>query len=89
MQTARRTALAAIQAVGTIASAILSLVASISSKAAVAHMATQSGVKLSMVRPYLNDQRAAAIVAAHYGEPVDLARVQVAQAVQAEMNAGS
>ena len=81
-------ALAAIQAVGTIASAILSLVASISSKAAVAHMAAQSGVKLSMVRPYLDDQRSAAIVAAHYGEPVDLARVQVAQAVQAEMNAG-
>ena len=51
-------------------------------------MAAQSGVKLSMVRPYLNDQRAAAIVAAHYGEPVALARVQVAQVEQAEMNAG-
>src|SRR5208283_4050441 len=45
-------ALAAIQGVATIASAILSLVASVSSKAAVAHMAAQSGVKLSMVRPY-------------------------------------
>ena len=81
-------ALAAIQAVGTIASAILSLVASVSSKAAVAHMAAQSGVKLSLVRPYLNDQRAAAMVAAHYGEPVALARVQVAQVERAEMNAG-
>ncbi len=81
-------ALAAIQAVGTIASAILSLVESISSKAAVAHMAALSGVKLSLVRPYLNDQRAAAIVAAHYGEPIALARMQVAQVEQAEMNAG-
>ena len=81
-------ALAAIQAVGTIASAILALVASVSSKAAVAHMAAQTGVKLSMVRPYLDDSRAAEIVAAHYGEPVALARMQVAQAEQAEMNAG-
>jgi hypothetical protein len=81
-------ALAAIQAVGTIASSILALVASVSSKAAVAHLAAQTGVKLSMVRPYLNDSRAAEIVAAHYGEPVALARMQVAQAEQAEINAG-
>ena len=81
-------ALAAIQAVGTIATAILSLVASVSSKAAVAHMAAQSGVKLSMVRPYLDDERAAGLVAAHYGEPVELARVQVAKAEQAEIGAG-
>jgi hypothetical protein len=78
-------ALAAIQAVGTIASSILALVASVSSKAAVAHLAAQTGVKLSMVRPYLNDSRAAEIVAAHYGEPVALARMQ---AEQAEINAG-
>jgi hypothetical protein len=81
-------ALAAIQAVGTIASAILLLVASVSSKAAVAHMAAQSGVKLSMVRPYLNNERAAAIVAAHYGESLELARTQVAQAEHAEDGAG-
>ena len=81
-------ALAAIQAVATIASAILSLVASISSKAAVAHMAAQSGVKLSMVRPYLDDERAAGLVARHYGETVDLARVEVAKAEQAEIGAG-
>ena len=81
-------ALAAIQAVGTIASSILALVESVSSKAAVAHMAAQTGVKLSMVRPYLNDSRAAEIVAAHYGEPVELARMQVAQAEQAEISAG-
>ncbi len=81
-------ALAAIQAVGTIVSTILSLVASVSSKSAVAHMAAQSSVKLSMVRPYLDDERAAGVVAAHYGEPVELARVQVAQAEQAEIGAG-
>ncbi len=81
-------ALAAIQAVATIASSIMALVASVSSKAAVAHMAAQSGVKLAVVRPYLNDSRAAEIVAAHYGEPQELARTQVAQAEQAEINAG-
>ena len=32
--------------------------------------------------------RAAEIVAAHYGEPVQLARVQVAQVTQEEMTAG-
>ena len=81
-------ALAVIQAVGTIASAILALVESISSKAAVAHMAAQSSVKLSMVRPYLDEERAAGLVAVHYGETVELARVQVAQAEQAEIRAG-
>jgi hypothetical protein len=81
-------ALAVIQAVGTIASSILALVESISSKAAVAHMAAQSGVKLSMVRPYLDEERAAGQVAVHYGETVELARVQVAQAEQAEIRAG-
>ncbi len=81
-------ALAVIQGVGTIVNAILALVESISSKAQVAQMALRAGVKLAMVRPYLDDSRAAAIVAAHYGEPVELARVQVAQAEQAEMSAG-
>lgn len=81
-------ALAAIQGVGTIVVAILSLVQSISSKAQVAQMAADSGVKLAAVEPYLNENRAVEIVATHYGEPVQLARVQVAQAAQAEMNAG-
>jgi len=81
-------ALAAIQGVGTIVNAILSLVASISSKAAVARMAAQSGVKLSMVQPYWNDSLAAATVASHYGEPLVAAREQVAQAERAEMAAG-
>jgi hypothetical protein len=81
-------AMAAIQAVGTIANAILSLVESISSKAQVAQMAAGAGVKLAIVRPYLDESSAAAIVAAHYGEPVALARAQVAQAEQAEVQAG-
>ncbi|MDR3753172.1 MAG: hypothetical protein P4K78_04940 [Terracidiphilus sp.] len=81
-------ALAAIQAVATIASTILALVASISSKAAVANMSAQTGIKLAMVRPYLNEARAAELVAAHYGEPLSEARAQVAQVEQAEIGAG-
>jgi hypothetical protein len=81
-------ALAVIQAVATIVNSILALVASISSKAAVAHMSAQTGIKLAMLRPYLNNSRAAELVAAHYGEPLSLARVQVARAEQAEIDAG-
>lgn len=87
-QKSQQHALAAIQGVGTIVVAILALVQSISSKAQVAQMAADSGVKLAAVEPYLNESRAAEIVAAHYGEPLQVARVQVAQAAQAEMNAG-
>jgi len=81
-------ALSVIQAVATIVNAILSLVASISSKAAVAKMSAATGIKLAMLRPYLNDTRAAEIVAAHYNEPLTLARAQVVQAEQAAMQAG-
>jgi hypothetical protein len=81
-------ALAAIQAVGTIVSAILALVASISSKAQVAQMAAQSTIKLAAVQPLLDGSRAAAIVAGHYGEPVELARIQLARAEFAEAQAG-
>jgi hypothetical protein len=81
-------ALAAIQAVGTIVSAILALVQSVSSKTAVAQMAAASPIKLAAVRPFLNSAQAAAIVAAHYNEPVALARLQAAQAQRAEMDAG-
>ena len=81
-------ALAAIQAVGTVVTAILSLVQQISSKAAVAQMATATGVKLAMVRPYLDESKAAAMVASHYGEPVTMARAQVVLAERAEMQAG-
>jgi hypothetical protein len=81
-------ALAAIQAVGTIVTAILSLVQSISSKAQVAHMASQSGIKLAAVEPYLDSSRAANIVAVHYAEPLAAARAQVAQSQQLVINAG-
>jgi hypothetical protein len=81
-------ALAAIQTVATIVNTILALVASISSKAVVANMSAQTGIKLAMVRPYLNDTRAAELLAAHYNEPLSLARTQVAQVEQAEINAG-
>jgi hypothetical protein len=87
-QKSQQHALAAIQGVGTIVVAILALVQSISSKAQVAQMAAESGVKLAAVEPYLNEGRAAEIVAAHYSEPVEVARVQVAQVAQAEMSAG-
>lgn len=79
---------AALNAVGTIVNAILALVQSISSKAAVAQMAAHSGVKLAMVRPYLDKGRAAGVVAAHYGEPMTTAQVQIALAERSEMNAG-
>ena len=81
-------ALAAIQGVATIVSAILALVQTISSKAQVAQMADQSTIKLAAVRPLLDDSTAAAVVASHYGEPVQMARAQVAQAEYAEAQAG-
>jgi len=81
-------ALAVIQGVGTIVSAILSLIASISSKAQLAHMAAASTVKLAAVEPYLNPSLSAQIVASHYCEPVALAQAQVALAAHQQMNAG-
>jgi hypothetical protein len=87
-QKSQQHALAAIEGVGTIVVAILSLVQTISSKAQVAQMASASGVKLAAVEPYFNQSGAAEIVAAHYSEPVEIARVQVARAEQAEMSAG-
>jgi hypothetical protein len=81
-------ALAAIDAVSTIVSAILALVQSVSGKVALAQMAAQSTIKMAAVRPYLDEGRAAAIVAGHYGEPVRLARAQVARAEYAQAQAG-
>jgi hypothetical protein len=78
----------AINAVGTVVIAMLALVSSVSSKAAVARMAAQSSVKLAAVRPYLDEDNAAAQLADHYGEPVGLARVQVAQAELSMIRAG-
>jgi hypothetical protein len=81
-------ALAAVQAVATIVSALLGLVQSISSKAAVAQMAEQSTIKLAAVEPYFNRLQAAQIVAAHLREPLELAQAQVAQVEQREVRAG-
>jgi hypothetical protein len=81
-------ALAAVQGVATIVSAILALVQSVSSKAQVAEMAGQSTIKLAAVRAYLDGAGSARIVAAHYDEPVTVARGQMAQAELAEMRAG-
>jgi hypothetical protein len=81
-------ALSAIQAVATVVSAILALVQSISSKVAIAQMSAHSGIKLNAAKPYLDEGKAAEIVAAHYGEPVALARVQVAHAEFVEIQAG-
>jgi hypothetical protein len=81
-------ALTSIQAVATIVTTILSLVQSISSQAQVAHMAAGSAVKMAVVQPYLNSAQAAQIIAAHYHEPVSQARMQIAQAEQAEIQAG-
>jgi hypothetical protein len=78
----------AINGVATIVIAILSLVSSISSKAAVARMAALSTIKLAAVRPYLEEGKATAILAGHYGEPVDWARVQVAQVELSVRHAG-
>ncbi len=77
-----------INAVGTIVSAMLALVSSISSKAAVARMASQSVIKLAAVEPFRDESNAAAIVARHYGEPLELARAQVRQAELSAAQAG-
>ena len=81
-------ALNAINAVGTVVLAILALVESASTKAQVARMAAQSTIKLAMVRPYRDEGQAVATVAAHYGEPVGQARVQVARVELSAARAG-
>jgi hypothetical protein len=81
-------ALSAIQIVGSVVSAMLALVETVSSKAAVAQMATHSTIKLAAVRPYLDEGRTAEMVAAHYGEPVELGRMQVEHAEQNAVLAG-
>lgn len=81
-------ALSAIQAVATIVNAMLVLVEQVSSKAAVAHMAQAAQIKIAAVEPLLDRDLAAAMVAAHYDVPVDVARVQVAQAEEDATRAG-
>ena len=81
-------ALAAINGVATIVNAILSLVQSVSSKAAVAQMAAEANIKLAEVRPYLDQAEAARMVADHYGEAPATASAQVAQAEADAVQAG-
>jgi hypothetical protein len=81
-------ALSAIQAVATVVSAMLALVQSISSKTAIVQMAAHSEIKLAVVEPLLDARQAARTVAAHYGEPVALARMQIAEAMRSERQAG-
>jgi hypothetical protein len=81
-------ALSAIQVVGSVVSAILALVQSVSSKAAVAQMAAQSTIKRAAVQPYLDEGKMAAMVAAHYNEPIVLGQMQVELAEQNAMRSG-
>jgi len=81
-------ALAAVQAVATIVTAMMSLIASVSSKAAVQSMAAQSQIKLSAVQPLIDGSRSAGIVAAHYEEPVWMAHLEIEQAGYALSQAG-
>jgi hypothetical protein len=81
-------ALNEINVVGTAVNAIFALVTSISSKAAVARMASQSTIKLAAVAPYQDHGVIVAIVAEHYSEPVALARVQVAFSERSAIQAG-
>jgi hypothetical protein len=87
-QKSQTLAMNAIDAVGTILNAMLALVISVSSKAQVAQMAAQSSIKLAQVWSYMDEGKAAEIVAGHYGEPVGVARMQVARAEQYEAQAG-
>lgn len=80
--------MAAINEVATIVMAMLSLVTTVSSKVAVARMTSQSTIKLAAVRPYMDENRAVAAVASHYGEPAELARVQIAQVEVSAAQAG-
>jgi hypothetical protein len=86
--TSQTHALAAINGVATIVNAIFALIESISTKAAAAQMAAQAAIKISQVQPYLDRDQASQTVAGHYGEPVFLARIQVAQAQAAATQAG-
>jgi hypothetical protein len=73
-------ALAAIQAVATIVGTLLAIVESVSSKAAVVHMAAHSAIKQAAVASLLDRSQAARMLATHYNEPIGMATSQIAQA---------
>ncbi|MFP5205031.1 MAG: hypothetical protein ACLGSH_06730 [Acidobacteriota bacterium] len=78
----------ALQAVATIVGSILALLQSVSTHAEVAQMAAGATIKLAEVTPYMDNARAAEMVAAHYSEPVSVAEVQVARVEQEQIAAG-
>jgi len=80
--------LTVLNGVATIVNAIFALVQSISSKIAVAQMATQSTIKLASVEHYLDPSQSAQIIARHYNEPIEVARVQTIQAERSLTQAG-
>jgi len=84
----QQSAIGAVNGVATIVSAILALVQSVSSKAAVAQMSAHATIKLASVQPFLDKRKSAATIAAHYGEPVQLAQIQVEQLVLTESHLG-
>lgn len=86
--TSQQHALTVIRAVATIAATMLALVQSVSSKTAVAQMAGESTVKLAAVDRYMDRATAAGMVARHYGEPVEMARVQVEESETELVRAG-
>lgn len=57
-----------VNAVATIINTILALVQSISSKTAVALMASHATIKLAIVEPYMRPEESARILADHYGD---------------------
>jgi hypothetical protein len=87
-KTVQQQVLAALNTYGTIANTLLALVSSISSKTAVAVMATRSTVKLAQVLPYLDRRQAAALIAAHYQEPLPAAYAQIDSTLRGETAAG-
>jgi hypothetical protein len=86
--TSQTHALASINGVAVIVNAIFGLIESISSKASAAQMAAQATIKISQVQPYLNQNLSARLVADHYIEPVFVARIQIAHAQAAAIQAG-
>ena len=86
--TSQQHALTVIRAVATIAATMLALVQSVSSKTAVAQMAGESPVKLATVEKYMDRESAAGAVARHYGESVEMARVQVEESEETLVRAG-
>jgi hypothetical protein len=73
-------AMIAINGVAAIVNSILALVIQISGKNAAAKLAAAAQIKIAQVTPYLDPDAIASIVAAHYGEPMQLARFQVGHA---------